>query len=158
VHALDRTLPRTKEPIAFILNPPAWSVTWFQVALRASQGVIGPPVYALYAGTQTVDVQRVDARSLELHVARGWCATQFNCLRDLSRVPFRAGDRIELAHVAIEVHAVNAEGAPTRALFTFERSLDDPGLSFRSWQGEKAVPWSPPPVGQQVQLGAGRAL
>jgi hypothetical protein len=150
--ALDSELPQAKLPVAILLNPPAWPVPWFQVAMRAYEGRIEPPVYALYAGSQALEIKRPDDRSLELHVARSWFAAPFESLRDLSRSPFYAGDRIDLPHVAVEVREVDARGAPTRARFTFERTLDDPDLAFRAWEGTNITPWKPPPVGGRTQL------
>jgi hypothetical protein len=36
--------------------------------------------------------------------------------------------------------------------FTFDRSLDDPGLSFWLWKGRELARWTPPPTGSLVQL------
>ena len=156
--ALDQALPRASAPTAILLNPPAFTVPWFQVAMRAFRGETAPPVYPLYAGSQPLEIQRVDDRSLELHVARSWFAAPFEQLRDLARAPFHVGDRIDLPHVAVEVREVNAAGAPTRARFTFERSLDDPALAFRYWEGKNLALWKPPPVGGRAQLAAAQAL
>jgi hypothetical protein len=120
--------------------------------MRAARGEIGPPVFALYAGRQSLDIQRVDDRSLELHAPRSWFAAPFNRVRDLSLAPFRAGDRIPLAHLTVEVREVDEDGAPTRTRFTFDRSLDDPSLAFRYWEGSKLALWTPPPDGGRVQL------
>lgn len=152
--ALDHELPRARAPIEILVNPPAWIVPWYQVAMRAVRDEVGPPVYSLYAGSQAVEIQRPDERSLELHVARSWFAAPFEALRDLKRSPFRVGDRIHLTAFDIEVREVNAAGAPTRARFTFARPLEDPGLVFRYWQGMKMMPWTLPPVGGSLQLAA----
>jgi len=156
--ALDDVLPRQTTPITIVLNPPSWTLPWYQSSMRAARGEIGPPVFALYAGSQSLDIQRLDDRSLELHVARSWFAAPFNRVRDLSLEPFRAGDRIPLAHLTVEVREVDEDGAPTRARFTFDRSLDDAGLSFRYWHGTKLALWTPPPTGGRVQLSASSAL
>jgi hypothetical protein len=157
--ALDQALPRASAPVAILLNPPAWIAPWFQVAKRASEGEAGPPVHALYAGSQALEIQRVDERSLELHVARSWFAAPFEkVIRDVSRAPFRAGDRIDLGHFVVEVREVDSAGAPTRAGFTFERSLDDPELAFRYWEGSNVALWKPPPVGGRLQLAAAKAF
>lgn len=150
--ALDETLPRASSPIAIILNPPHHYVTQWQAAMRSYQGEPSPPVFALYAGGQPVDIRRIDDRSLELHIARSWFTTPFARFRDLSQEGFRAGDRIALSHLSVEVREVDASGAPTRARFTFARSLDDPGLTFRSWQGTRFATWTPPPAGSSVRL------
>jgi hypothetical protein len=156
--ALDEALPRAAVPITIILNPPVWTVPWYQSAMRASRGEVGPPVFALYAGSQSLDVQRVDDRSLELHAPRSWFSVPFERIRDVSRAPFRAGDRIALAHLTVEVREVDATGAPTRARFAFDRSLDDPSLTFRSWEGSKLALWRPPAAGGRVQLSAAAAF
>lgn len=150
--ALDQALPRAERPIAIMLNPPAWTVPWFQPAMRAANGDLTPPAYALYAGGQPFEIQRVDDRSLELHVARSWFAIPFD--RYVSRAAFRAGDRIDLPHFDVEVREVDATGAPTRARFTFDRSLDDPELAFLHWEGPKIASWTPPPIGSRVPLSA----
>jgi hypothetical protein len=150
--ALDEALPRAAMPITILLNPPTSFVPWYQPAMRASRGEIGPPVFALYAGNQSLDIQRVDDRSLELHVARSWFSAPFERNRDDSRHWFRAGDRIPLARLTVEVREVDAAGAPTRARFAFDRSLDDPSLSFRYWKGSKLALWTPPPAGGRVKL------
>jgi hypothetical protein len=155
--ALDQALPRASAPVAILLNPPAWTVTWFQIAMRASKAEVDPPVYALYAGSQSLEIQRLDDRSLELYLARSWFTTPFEW-SVARRAPFRVGDRIDVAHFNVEVREVNAEGAPTRARFTFERSLDDPELAFRYWEGAKVALWSPPPVGGRLQLTAAAAF
>lgn len=152
--ALDQHLPRESAPNAILLNPPAWIVPWFQRAMRVYRGELDPPAYALYAGTQTLEVQRISERSLELHVSRSWFAAPFEVLRDVSRAPFQVGDRIQLPDFDVEVREVDSTGVPTRARFTFERALDDPSLAFRYWKYSKIEPWKPPPVGERVQLAA----
>jgi len=154
--SLDAAVPRASAPTAILLNPPAWTVPWFHLAKRAAEGELGPPVYALYAGAQPIEIQRLDERSLELHVAGSWFATPFD--RNVARDSFHVGDRIDLAHFDVEVREVDATGAPTRARFTFERSLENSGLAFRYWEGSKIVPWTPPPVGGRVALTATGAL
>jgi hypothetical protein len=152
--ALDQSMPRATAPITVVLNPPSWTVPWFQASMRAYSGELRPPVFTLYAGAQSLAVVRPDARSLELHAARGWMTTPFERIRDVSRAPFRAGERIELAHLTVEVREVNDAGIPTRARFTFDRALDSPGLTFRYWDGTDVAPWTPPPVGSRLQLPA----
>jgi hypothetical protein len=150
-NALDRVVPRTALPITILLNAPAPQVPWFQAAMSANRGGVDPPVFTLYAGTQSLEVERYADRGLELYAARSWFTTPFERIR---RAPLRPGDQIALKHLTVEVREVDAEGAPTRVRFTFDRSLDDPNLTFRCWAGKEVVFWSPPPVGGRVQLTA----
>jgi hypothetical protein len=154
---LDRVLPRAAAPITIVLNPPTFYGPLFQAAMRSYRGERRPPVFMLYAGTQSLEVERHDDRTLELHVAHSWCATPFECFRNLTRWPFRAGERIALAHLTVEVREVDARGAPTRARFTFDRTLDDPGLAFHYWNKSDFASWTPPPVGSRLQLTAAEA-
>ncbi|HYJ10579.1 MAG TPA: hypothetical protein VEX18_16265, partial [Polyangiaceae bacterium] len=149
--ALDAALPRAAAPTAILLNPPAWTVPWFQAGMRASRGEVRPPVFTLYAGAESLEIQRVDDHSLELHAPRSWFATPFSSIGGAS---FRVGARIALAPLTVELREVDAAGAPTRARFTFDRSLDDPGLTFWFWEGKQLARWTPPPAGSRVQLPA----
>jgi hypothetical protein len=115
-------------------------------------------VFTLYAGSQSIEVERSDVRTLEMHAARSWFATPFDGFRDLARWPFHVGERIVLAHLTVEVREVDARGAPTRARFTFDRPLDDPGLTFRYWNRSDVATWTPPPVGSRLQLPAATAF
>jgi hypothetical protein len=148
--ALDQALPRAAAPTAILLNPPLWTVPWYQAAMRASRDETGPPAFALYAGTQPLELDRLDDRTLELHVARSWFATAFDRLG----TPFRAGTRITLPAFRVDVREVDATGAPTRARFTFERSLDDGALTFWLWKASKLTRWTPPPAGTHLSLPA----
>ncbi|NTU50858.1 MAG: hypothetical protein HGA94_00240, partial [Candidatus Aminicenantes bacterium] len=45
-------------------------------------------------------------------------------------------------------------GAPTRARFTFDPPLEDPGLTFHCWNKAELAAWTPPPVGaRQLEHG-----
>jgi hypothetical protein len=152
--ALDRVVPRAAAPITIVLNSPTPHVPWYQASMRANRGGVRPPVFTLYAGTQALEVARYADRGLELYAARGWITTPLERIRDLQRAPFRAGDQIALTHLTVDVREVNAEGAPTRVRFTFDRSLDDPNLTFQRWAGREIARWCPPPIGGRVQLAA----
>jgi hypothetical protein len=157
-NALDAVIPRATAPITIVLNAPTWLIPWCQAATRAYHGERRPPVFMLYAGTQSLAVERRDARTLELYAARSWVTTPFERIRNVARYPFRAGDWIELAHLAVEVREVDVSGTPTRARFTFDRPLDDPGLTFRYWNRSEVATWTPPPVGTRLQLPAASAF
>lgn len=159
VVAFDRALPRATSPTAILLNPPVFSVPWIVRARREHAGDLAPPTYILYSGSQPLDVTRIDARTLEVHIARSWGATPFEQhLRNFARHPLRAGDRFDLNALDVEVREVNDVGAPTRVRFTFDRSADDPALAFHAWRGPTIVRWTPPPIGARVEVAAAPAF
>jgi hypothetical protein len=156
--ALDKVIPRATSPITILVNAPSWTAASFQAAKRTYHGEPRPPVFTLYSGTDALAIERVDARTLELEAPHGWLATPFERLRDLTRFPFRVGERIPLAHLSVEIREVDARGAPTRARFTFDRPLDDHSLEFYYWHGSKLATWKLPPIATRVQLPAATVL
>lgn len=157
-NALDEVVPRAASPITIALNAPSWTTPWYIAPMRAYRGEPRPPLFTLYAGSEALEVERPDANTLELHAARGWLATPFERIRDLTRAPFHRGDRLALMHLIVEVREVNASGAPTRAQFTFDRPLDDAGLTFRYWTNSKVATWAVPPIGSRTRLPSAAAF
>jgi hypothetical protein len=68
--------------------------------------------------------------------------------------PLRAGQRISLPRMEVEVLAVDDRGLPTEAAFDFDVSLEDASLKwlFWEWESERYEPFSIPPVGASVGL------
>jgi hypothetical protein len=61
-------------------------------------------------------------------------------------------------HPTVELREVDARGAQTRGRFKFDRPIEDPGLTFRCWNGSDFVTWTQPPVESRLQLSAAKAL
>ena len=152
--ALERVVPHAAEPITVVFNAPTPVVPWYQSKMRAAEGGIAPPVYTLYVGTQSLLAERYADNGLELYAPRSWVDSPFERIRDFERSPFRSGDRIVLKHLSVEVREVDSANVPTRVRFTFDRSLDDPGLAFRCWAGQELSVWRPPALGARLQLPA----
>ena len=112
------------------------------------------PGWAPPGGTRPLELQRLDDRTIELYTPRSWVVTAL----DHISARFRAGTRITLPAFRVEVREVDANGAPTRARFTFDRSLDDPGLSFWLWKRSHLTRYTLPPTGTQLQLPASSTL
>ena len=53
-------------------------------------------------------------------------------------LPFRAGERVELSRMSVEVIDVDRAGQPVEAQFRFAVSLDDPSLSWLQWNWKKS--------------------
>ena len=100
-----------------------------------------PPFFTLYAGNESLEIERLDASTLELHAARGSLATPFEHIRDIERSPFRAGDRLTLTrNLTVEVREVDARRAPTRTQFSIRSGHSMiPGLAFRHWDRSKVA-------------------
>ena len=62
-----------------------------------------------------------------------------------------AGDTVEQCGATIRVAAVG-RGLPTRLDISLRRSLDDPELGWAVWQDHHLARFTPPAVGQSVEL------
>ena len=61
----------------------------------------------------------------------------FNSLFRPQDLPFSAGDRTQLSDLSAEVTAVDGGGQPTKVLFRFAVSLDNPALVWFKWTWKK---------------------
>jgi hypothetical protein len=68
--------------------------------------------------------------------------------------PMKAGQRMALPRMAVDVLAVDERGSPLEVAFTFEAALEDPALLwlYWDWGHRHFVVFSLPPVGQSVCL------
>ena len=79
----------------------------------------------------------------------------FNTIFRDPRNGFEVGETVELARLAIEIKAVDAEGQPVAAEFKFDISLDDPSVLWFMWRydvEEPFVPFVVPAVGESVEI------
>jgi hypothetical protein len=137
-----------------VLRAPADGSVGYMLVERTARGVPRPAGLRLLAsGLASVQVSRLDERTLRVRPAHGFCSTEGErMVRGLSR-PFRVGDEVSLANMQALVTGVNAEGRAVEAVFRFDRPLEDPSLLWFSWQGAGLVPYSPPAVGAAHTLG-----
>ena len=137
-----------------VVRAPADGSVGYTLTERAVLGVPRPErIRLLASGLGSVQVTRMDERTLKVRPAFGFCSTEGErMVRGLSR-PFRVGDTVELSDLHVLVTAVNAQGRAVEAVFRFDRPLEDPSLLWLSWRGAGLVPYSPPAVGAAHSLG-----
>ncbi|MET0283960.1 MAG: hypothetical protein ABW352_05800 [Polyangiales bacterium] len=133
------------------VNPPSMFYTLFQRRIRQTRGE--PPidrVRALAPSVRALDVERLDARTLRLHLrepALPWFSPAW-LMRTLDafarRDPLRAG-QVTLSDVAINVDDQVLD-------FRFTQPLEQ--LELLQWTGAW-TPFVPPAVGERVHLPAG---
>ncbi len=148
---LDQAVPDRE--VVVVMNVPLELVLLFPQKIREHRGGRWPDhVYPLYAGAEPLEVERIDDRTLELRPASGWMASPIDRVaRSLDR-PFRAGERVSLSAMEIEVLEVAGDGRPTRVRFELDRDLDQ--IGWVAWGEAGPEPWHPPAVGQRATLTA----
>ncbi|MBN2272244.1 MAG: hypothetical protein JXN61_16650, partial [Sedimentisphaerales bacterium] len=80
---------------------------------------------------------------------------EFNTIFREPSKGFVAGERVELDRLAIEIKAVDADGQPVAAEFTFDVSLDEPSMRWFVWQydlKEPYIPFTVPAAGESVEI------
>lgn len=109
-------------------------------------------VQHLYTGASPLWVQRVDDRTLELTVDRGWGAVPMDRIfcapEDLPRI----GSTVRLPPFRAEVLSATGEGRPERVRFHFATALESPERQFLTWQDNRVVPFEIPKPGARVRL------
>jgi hypothetical protein len=114
--------------------------------------------YELYAAGTSVDVTRLDARTLELAPAAGYCSSRAECIVRHQSMPFRAGERIDLPDMRVEVRKLTARGTPARVRFGFPSPLEDPARRWLVWTERGIEPFPLPAIGATTRLPALSAL
>ncbi len=99
-----------------------------------------------------LEVERVDAHSLELHQTHGLMSMGFDTLMRSPRRGFEPGERFERPDASIEILETTPEGLPLRWRVRFERPLEDPAYHFVQIVMNGAEPWTPPAVGERQRL------
>jgi hypothetical protein len=108
----------------------------------------------LFAGSDALQVRRVDERTLELRPERGWGYGPGERLYSpIADMP-RAGTQLHVADMDVTVDESSRDGRPLRVSFRFPTPLEDSERLFLVWQGKHPVPWQPPAVGQSQSFPA----
>jgi len=114
--------------------------------------------YELYAAGSSVSLTRLDARTLELVPAAGYCSSRTECIVRDPSMSFRAGQRIDLPGMQVEVRELTARGTPARVRFRFPSPLEDPARRWLVWTERGIEPFSLPAIGATTRLPALSAL
>ena len=139
------------------VNPPADPYMAFVPLMRAS---LGQPIPGrqrwLAVGQTAVSVLREDPRTLRVAPDGGYLQLVSERLVRHPERSFRAGQRVELAGVTVEVVELTADGRPAETRWRFSHPLSDARFVWVRWSDEAVgwVSWMPPKVGERVTLPA----
>jgi hypothetical protein len=65
----------------------------------------------------------------------------------------QTGSEVQLTTFTARILESNAEGMPQRVRFVFPTTLESDTRQWLIWQGDRAVPWTPPRVGERLTVG-----
>lgn len=148
-----RALARGRDLI--VVNAPEFFYVKLIPMLSGLDGGAAPRrLRALSFGAVALEVQRPDARTLDLRFVGGLMREPLLELYRSGSDPPPVGTRIELEGLTIEVTGLTEDRHIERARYHFDRSLDDPGLQLARWDGTRFAPYTPPDVGARDHLAA----
>ena len=113
---------------------------------------------ALSVGASPLQITRVDAHTLDLQLEYGLFSTPISRYFRSAERAMAVGDRFEIADLEIEILALKSPGDPQTLRYRFAVPLEDPSLRWLRWQDRVYVPWSPPRLGESVELLPGRGI
>lgn len=154
--ALPESLPASERLVA--INTPADLVGSFFPISRSSRGAsVIPHWLYLYAGPESVSVERLDERTLVVRPGRGFITRPAaQIYRHYATHPMPVGSRVSLEGLHIEITDATADGRPLAARFEFSVPLEDETMHWVQWRDGGYVPFSLPSVGDTVTLPAVR--
>ena len=150
--ALPRELPATDRLVA--INIPADLVgSFFSISRSSRAEPVVPHWLYLYAGSESVSVERVDATTLVVRPDRGFITRPAaQIYRHYATHPMRVGHRVSLEGLEIEIVEATEDGCPLGARFSFAVPLEDDTMHWVQWRDGGYVPFSLPGVGETVTV------
>jgi hypothetical protein len=137
-----------------IVNPPVTLSMSFSMLEWESRGEPVPRHIRIFTSNllQPVRIRRPDERTLVVRPEYGyyaWIGDQvFRGIENRMSV----GQQVELTGVTIEITELTADGRPGEAAFEFSVPLEDASLYWLQWKDCAFVPFTPPPVGSEIEL------
>jgi hypothetical protein len=115
--------------------------------------------HQLYAGSRRPIMARIDSRTLEMTVPRGWGGPpiESTVIQAIEGVP-RVGDSVQVANMLVRVRKVAANGMPETVRFEFPTPLEAANRIWFKWHGTGMERWTPPAIGQRVTLDRARSV
>jgi hypothetical protein len=130
-----------------------WDIfSWYPPAMVAEKGRAWPKhFYVFYTGPYAMTVRRTGERTFRATVEQGWfAAPETERYTRSGRLPFKAGDRVELELMTVTVEKVTSDGRPLSVLFTFHVNPSE--FAWMQWAKDGPIPHQPPAIGTELRL------
>ncbi len=111
-------------------------------------------IRGLAVGPSAVTARRLDERTLEVSMERGFLAGPLGPLFRDPRQRFSEGERFRVPGMTATVLELTAEGTPATVRFRFDEALEDPRRRWVRYRDGRFEPFTPPPVGRSTDLPA----
>ena len=144
-----RLAPETK---VVLLNTPMDVFVAMVPFKLMERGVLPPRMLLLCAGETDAVVERLDDRTLHLHLSEGLCATVFDRIFQSSPTAIKIGDTFVLPDVSVRVEGQTSDGRPADLIYVFKQPLETSTMKWFSWTPQGLQPFTVPAVGKEVTI------
>jgi len=136
-----------------IVNAPIVMEAMYVSIVRELEGLPLPRrTRTLSPGFTGVTYHRPDARTLVARPKGGFLGWEMDQLMRGLHLPMALGARIELTGMTVEITALMPDNRPAEATFVFAVPLEDPSLRWLHWIEGEFVAFTPPAIGETVEL------
>lgn len=142
----DKTLVLLNPPVPMLMTYLPFICTKLGLAVPGQSRVLATGL------TSSLDIHRVDGRTLEIELEKGFIGQEMDRLFRGMDTPMRAGQQVDLGDMCAEVLTLTPDQRPMRVRFAFKKSLEDPSMVFYVWKGEHCEPFILPDLGQSVRV------
>jgi hypothetical protein len=156
-HEVPNITSADRERDVVILNHPLPPNTLHTMCDRAVTGRALPRrLVVLAPSTAALTVRRTDERTLQMRAANGLFPDPFSRLFYSRAHPPALNEPIELPTMRVIMLELTDDNRPRAMRFEFRVPLEDASLKWLAWRGGGYAPFTPPPVGGEIELRAGR--
>ena len=113
-------------------------------------------IRGLAVGPSAVSGRRVDERTLELTMDRGFLSGPLGPLFRAPREPMAVNETLQVPGMSATVMALTPGGTPATVRFRFDAALESPGRLWVQYRDGRFLPFEPPPVGGSLELPVAR--
>jgi hypothetical protein len=147
--------PSIENKTVIAVHSPSESLLCYLPTHRQARGIPRPRhIRSLFAGMRTLEITRSDPQTLIVNPRDGFLAHTMERMTQSSPEDFEVGWRRQVAGMRVEVLSSMPDGRPAKVAFHFDRPLNDPSFVWLTWQGSTFVAFTPPQLGETVQLDA----
>jgi hypothetical protein len=121
--------------------------------IRAANGqALCLNTFLLSAGLQSLEVQRVNERTLMVRFESGMLKGAWEqSFRD-SAAPLEKGYTLQLPGFSVTVTALSDGGLPAEIRYLFNKPLEDASLRWVTWSDDGFIPFTLPALGETVRM------
>ncbi len=145
--------PKVREQSVVIVNAPSAPHACYLPIQRALAGLPVPQhTRVLASGIPSVTIRRPQQNVLILRPEKGYLNWIADRLFRGPQHPLSVGDTVKLTGMTVEITALTADGRPAEAAFRFTVPLEDASLRWLCYRGQGFEPFTPPAVGQRMEI------